>query len=292
MASDGAPLPCCTPRPYARPSPGVHSATDLYLGWGRHYCSRMSSVPASPRRRAGPGIDVAWRPTPLTGLGHLLAAVTDDPGAGLQFVPPPPSPPSSSRTASSGDGPSSPNPELQRVGALVELAQRGDREAYAELYDRYVDVVYRYLHYRTGSRSLAEDLTSETFLRALRRLDSFVWQDRDIAAWFLAIARNLVLDHYKSASYRLEVSTADMLDADHPDSGIEDAVVSTLEAAALLGAVRRLKTDQQECLVLRFLQGMSVAETAAVMGRSEGAIKQLQLRAVRVLARQLPARSG
>ena len=100
-----------------------------------------------------------------------------------------------------------------------------------------------------------------------------------------------MLDHYKSASYRLEISTADMLDAERPDSGIEEAVVSALESAALLGAVRRLKADQQECLVLRFLQGLSVAETAQVMGRTEGAVKQLQLRAVRVLARQLPGRA-
>lgn len=233
---------------------------------------------------------MACVPVPSTGLGHLLETVARD--SRRARVPPGTSrPPAPHRSLGSSEGPGDPDPELQRVAGLVALAQRGDRDAYAELYDRYVDVVYRYLHYRTGSHALAEDLTSETFLRALRRLDSFVWQDRDIAAWFLAIARNLVLDHYKSASYRLEISTADMLDAERPDSGIEEAVVSALESAALLGAVRRLKADQQECLVLRFLQGLSVAETAQVMGRTEGAVKQLQLRAVRVLARQLPGRA-
>ena len=177
--------------------------------------------------------------------------------------------------------------ELGRVRALVVLAQGGDREAYAQLYDRYVDTVYRYLYLRTGSAALAEDLTSETFLRALRKLDSFVWQGRDVVAWFLAIARHLLLDHYKSSAYRLEITTADMLDADRPDEGIEDRVVAGLEATELLAALRQLRPEQQECLTLRFLQGLSVAEAAQVMDRSEGAIKQLQLRAVRALSRRL-----
>jgi RNA polymerase sigma-70 factor (ECF subfamily) len=175
-----------------------------------------------------------------------------------------------------------------RIAALVTLAQRGDAEAFADIYDAYVDAVFRYVLYRVGSRPLAEDITSETFLRAWRRIGSFTWQGRDIGAWFVTIARNLVTDHVKSSRFRLEVSTADMLDADRADDGIEDTVVARIRDAALIDALRRLKPEQQECLVLRFLQELSVAETAAVMGRSEGAIKQLQLRAVRALAELLP----
>jgi RNA polymerase sigma-70 factor (ECF subfamily) len=184
------------------------------------------------------------------------------------------------------------DPEMERIAALVTLAQRGDGEAFALIYDKYVDEVYRYLYYRTGSHPLAEDLTSETFLKALRRLDTFSWQGRDIGAWFITIARNLVIDHVKSASFRLEVSTADMIDVERPDDGLEEDVISRLEAAGLVDAIRRLKPEQQECVLLRFLQGLSVAETAHVMGRSEGAIKQLQLRAVRALARLVPQPSG
>ena len=156
-----------------------------------------------------------------------------------------------------------------------------------------MDAVYRYLYYRVGSAPLAEDLTSETFVRALRRIDSFQWQGKDIGAWFVTIARNLVTDHFKSSRFKLEVSTGDILDAAHGGSvgqgavqqGTEEIVLDQLRDAELLGAVKQLKTDQQECIVLRFLQGLSVAETAEVMARSEGAIKQLQLRAVRSLAK-------
>jgi len=178
--------------------------------------------------------------------------------------------------------------ERERVAALVTLAQQGDAEAFGQVYDRYVGQIYRYLYYRVGTHALAEDLTSETFLRALKRIDSFTYTGKDIGAWFTTIARNLVTDHVKSSRFRLEVSTADMLDADHGDDGIESQVLDRLQNAALLDAVRRLRPDQQECIVLRFLQGLSVAETAEVMGRSSGAVKQLQLRAVRALADLLP----
>jgi RNA polymerase sigma-70 factor, ECF subfamily len=180
------------------------------------------------------------------------------------------------------------DPERDRVNALVTLAQQGDAEAFGLVYDRYVDQIYRYLYYRVGSHALAEDLTSETFLRALRRIDSFTYTGKDIGAWFTTIARNLVTDHVKSSRFKLEVSTADMLDADRADDGIEQEVLDRLQNAALLDAVRQLKPEQQECVVLRFLQGLNIAETAEVMGRSEGAVKQLQLRAVRALAKLLP----
>ncbi len=184
------------------------------------------------------------------------------------------------------------SPESTRIAALVTLAQQGDAEAFGQIYDAYVNAVYRYLYYRLGSHPLAEDLTSETFLRALRRIDSFSWQGKDIGAWFVTIARNLVADHVKSSRFRLEVTTADMLDADRADDGIEDEVLSRLQNAVLLDAVRQLKPEQQECIVLRFLQGLSVAETAAVLQRSEGAVKQLQLRAVRALAKLLPEQAA
>jgi RNA polymerase sigma-70 factor (ECF subfamily) len=148
--------------------------------------------------------------------------------------------------------------------------------------------VHRYIYYRVGDRSTAEDFTSETFLRAWRRIGSVTNQGRDIGAWFITIARNIVLDHVKSSRYRLEISTADMLDADQQEDGPEEAVLDRLSNAELLRCVKQLNAEQQECIVLRFLEGLSVAETAAVMSKNEGAIKALQHRAVRRLASLLP----
>jgi RNA polymerase sigma-70 factor (ECF subfamily) len=171
---------------------------------------------------------------------------------------------------------------------LVHAAQDGDRSAFAALYDRYVDVVFRYVLFRVGDRELAEDVTSETFLRALRRIESVSYQGRDVGAWFVTIARNLVLDHVKSSRFRLEVATAEVDDSRPADSGPEQQVLSKVTRTALLQCVGQLGDDQRECIVLRFLQGLSVAETAKVMARNEGAVKALQHRAVRRLAQLLP----
>lgn len=177
--------------------------------------------------------------------------------------------------------------------ALVKRAQAGEAEAFGLIYDRYVEIVFRFIYFRVGNRPLAEDLTSETFLRALRRIGSVTWQGRDLGAWLVTIARNLVADHFKSGRYRLEIATGDLPDPERedrdPKGAPESAVVGHLTNVTLLTAVTQLKPEQQECIVLRFLQGFSVAETAKAMGKNEGAIKALQYRAVRALARRLPA---
>ena len=231
------------------------------------------------------------------GLAQLCALVCREQlapaGSGYLAMSVGTKPPPAPGRGSGGSSYTPEDPEQTRIAALVTLAQQGDGEAFGQIYDRYVDSVYRYLYYRVGTAALAEDLTSETFVRALRRIDSFHWQGKDIGAWFVTIARNLVTDHFKSSRFKLEVSTGDILDATHSGSvnqghlaqGTEDIVLDQLRSEELLAAVKQLKTDQQECIVLRFLQGLSVAETADVMGRSDGAIKQLQLRAVRSLAK-------
>jgi RNA polymerase sigma-70 factor (ECF subfamily) len=223
----------------------------------------------------------------LADLRALVSVAAATPG-GLTLAMASAGGPGTATTARGPAGDDPDDPERSRIAGLVALAQQGDGEAFGFVYDAYVDQVYRYLYYRVGSHAVAEDLTSETFLRALRRLDTFTYTGKDIGAWFTTIARNLVADHVKSSRFKLEVTTADMLDADRADDGIEQEVLDRLQNAALLDAVRQLKPEQQECIVLRFLQGLNVAETAEVMRRSEGAVKQLQLRAVRALAKLLP----
>jgi RNA polymerase sigma-70 factor (ECF subfamily) len=185
-----------------------------------------------------------------------------------------------------------PGDAAAEVWALVERAQAGEAAAFGMIYDRYFDTVFRFVYFRVGNRQLAEDLTSDTFLRALKRICSFTWQGRDLGAWLVTIARNLVADHFKSGRYRLEVTTGDVLDAEREDRGPEGspeaAVVDHITNVALLKAVKQLNPEQQECIVLRFLHGFSVAETANAMNKNEGAIKALQYRAVRALARLLP----
>ncbi|WP_341926291.1 sigma-70 family RNA polymerase sigma factor [Nocardioides psychrotolerans] len=178
--------------------------------------------------------------------------------------------------------------ERTRLIALVELARKGDADAFGLLYDHYQSSVYRFLFYRTRSSTLAEDLTSETFFRALRSMTNFRWQGKDFGAWLMTIARNLATDHFKAGRTRLELTTEDMGAHDDTTEGPEMAVLAGLTNEILLKALTELPEEQRDCLVMRFLQGMSIAETAAVLGRSDGAVKQLQLRGVRNLAKLMP----
>jgi RNA polymerase sigma-70 factor (TIGR02952 family) len=201
------------------------------------------------------------------------------------------------RSATTGPAPGlSDVQEVLSVQRLVEAARAGDAESFGDLYDRYVESVYRYIYYRVGLQALAEDLTSETFLRALRRIADFRLRsgpdpdgDRDdFGAWLVTIARNLITDHFKSSRYKLEIPTAELLDQPH-HSDPERTVLDWMTHRTVLAAVRKLGSEQRECVVLRFVHGLSVAETAEIMDKKTGAIKALQYRAVRSLARMLPS---
>jgi RNA polymerase sigma-70 factor (TIGR02952 family) len=232
--------------------------------------------PAASRPRPSPGSRPRPTPHPRSSEEELPA-----PPPGVQPEPLPAAEPAVLAEAA-------PSPDGVDVWALVRQAQAGDAEAFGELYDNYVTMVHRYVYHRVGDRATAEDVTSETFVRALRRIDSLSFQGRDVGAWLVTIARNIVLDHVKSSRYRLEVATADMRDADRATDGPEDAVVAHLTNRELLACVQQLGSEQQECIVLRFIHGLSVSETAAIMGKKDGAIKALQHRAVRRLAGLVP----
>lgn len=240
------------------------------------YAAPTLATPVPPAPASG---GPAYVLTGGAGSAHDATAAANRGGASTDSEP----------TAPASRRPSSPTTsDGRRMMELVERAQSGEAEAFGRLYDHYADTVYRFIYYRVGGRATAEDLTSETFLRALRRIGTFTWQGRDFGAWLVTIARNLVADHFKSSRFRLEVTTGEMLDANEVERSPEESVLESLANSALLEAVRKLNPQQQECVTLRFLQGLSVAETARVMGKNEGAIKTLQYRAVRTLARLLP----
>lgn len=175
---------------------------------------------------------------------------------------------------------------------IVARAQAGDPAAVTELYRRYGPVIFRFVYIRIGNRPLAEDISGDVWVRALKSLHNYEDQGRDLGAWLITIARNLMADYFKSGRFRLEVTIPEVNEIDRPDTGWsanpEGATLDYLSNRVLLAAVMKLPDDQRECVVLRFLRGLSVLETAAVMGKNKGAVKALTFRAVRALARQLP----
>lgn len=176
-----------------------------------------------------------------------------------------------------------PSPEAD---ALVGRAIGGDVDAFAELFRASLPVVYRNLYGRAGDAALAEDLTSETYLRALRAIVRFEGDSRDFLAWLLRIARNLFYDHVKSGRMRWEVVVSELPPHASTHDPEEDAL-ERVEGASLRRALSELTPEQQEVVYLRFFEGLPVAQVAEIVGRNEGAVKALQFRALRSLERVL-----
>jgi len=179
-----------------------------------------------------------------------------------------------------------PSPEAD---ALVRDAINGDTDAFALLFRVTLPSVYRYLFGRCGDAALAEDLAQDSYLRAMRAVrSSFTGGSSEFLAWLIRIARNRFLDHVKSGRVRWEV-VVDETPITLATGDPEMEALSRVESADLKRVLARLTADQQEILYLRFFQGLAITEVATATQRTEGAVKALQFRALRALARILEA---
>lgn len=185
--------------------------------------------------------------------------------------------------ASSGDAPFE-QCSTAEAWELVERARGGDEAAFAALYASYADPVFSYVLVRIKNWANAEEITSETFLRAFRAIDSLTYRGTSFRAWVMTIARNLVFDHTRSARRRYEVLGAD---SPEPGSAAVDpatAVCERMVSGELQRGMSQLTADQRQCLELRFYESLPVAHVARRMRRAEGSVRALQKRAVRKLA--------
>lgn len=176
--------------------------------------------------------------------------------------------------------------------ALVARA-RTDPQAFALLYDRYVERVYQFAYRRLASHADAEDVTAQTFHRALEHLDGYEWRGLPFGAWLFRIARNLIVDHLRATGAPLsldEISVNGMEPADAETQLPEQALIAQDEARAAWAAVAALPPLQRRAVVLRFGRDLSHAEVGRLIGRSEAATKQLIYRAMLTLRARLGVR--
>lgn len=170
--------------------------------------------------------------------------------------------------------------------ALIERA-KADQEAFGQLYERYAQRIYQYIYYRTGSESDAEDLAAKTFMRAWQHMANYDDRGVPFSAWLYRIAHNLVANWHRDRSRRKVISLEDLGRWQVNEDGPEAVALLAEDRAALLGAVRRLPSDRQELLALKFVEHLSNAEIGDIMGRSEGAIKSLYHRTLMTLREDL-----
>jgi RNA polymerase sigma-70 factor (ECF subfamily) len=174
------------------------------------------------------------------------------------------------------------------VAVLVQLAQQGDTKSFGELYEQFFDRIYRYVSFKTGSASAAEDITGEVFVRMLESIYKFKWQGHPFSSWLFRIAHNLVVDHFRKNGKRSIVSL------ENTTTHVEAAAVDIdghIDTELSMGEVRKamvgLTELQKEVISLRFAAGLSVAETAEAIGKKENAVKALQHAGLKKLRRLL-----
>jgi RNA polymerase sigma-70 factor, ECF subfamily len=169
---------------------------------------------------------------------------------------------------------------------LLRSAQKDNGDAFAALYRANVQAIYRYIYYRVSDRQLAEDLTSDVFMRALRGLKRYEDRGKPFVAWLYRIAHDRVIDHRRRVNRR--ATDVDIDDKPMPVRVDMDSGMMRKQAArALRSAIAQLTDDQQQVIILRFIEGYSLDDTAQAMDKKANAIKALQHRAVRALGRQL-----
>ncbi len=187
----------------------------------------------------------------------------------------------------SGHAPVTPAVPVEVERDSVDRARTGDQQALADLYDWYMPRIYRYAVARVGNIAEAEDLTEEVFLKMLGAIGDFRWKDVPFSSWMFRIAHNHIASYFRKSAQRggppAELS-ADLVDMRHD-------LAASVEEQVTLDEVRRatelLPDAQREVIALRFAVGLSIADTAKVLGKREGNIKALQHKAVAKLQKML-----
>src|SRR5216117_144117 len=170
-------------------------------------------------------------------------------------------------------------PTATEMRELVARAQAGEREALEELYLLHFDRIYSYLHMSVGNRHDAEDLTTQTFLKMLEAIGRFRWQSAPFSAWLFRIAHNLSMDHFRATRRWQPEEEVPEPDADESTSA-EEGALESIGQKSMLELIDDLSPEQQQVLTLKFVFNFSNAEAATILGKTEGAIKSLQHRAL------------
>jgi RNA polymerase sigma-70 factor (ECF subfamily) len=177
---------------------------------------------------------------------------------------------------------------IEDEARLIQLAKQGNAEAFGVLYDRHYDAVYRYSYYRVSDATMAQDLTSEVFVRMVDKLDTYRVKGRPLLAWLYTIARNLITDMHRQKEKAMQVplEEATTIGQDGRQE-LARGVDQQLQADCLASALEHLTEEQRQVILLRFMEDYRNGQVARILDKSEGAIKALQHRALKSLRRAL-----
>ena len=166
----------------------------------------------------------------------------------------------------------------------VQAAAKGDEQAFAALYDTYLDSIYRFVYLRVEDQQTAEDITSSVFLRAWEKLGSYQFRGIPFRAWLFRIARNAVIDHYRT---RKKTAPLEVVINSRDDNllPLSQQVGLRIEAEQVMECMRQLTEDQRNVLTLKLVHGLNTKEVAKTLGKRQGAVRALQMRGLQALAK-------
>jgi RNA polymerase sigma-70 factor (ECF subfamily) len=179
---------------------------------------------------------------------------------------------------------------LDNEADLVARSVQRDAVAFGRLYEAHLDRIYRYVYFRVGSTSEAEDLTEQVFLRAWEAIDRYEARGTPFTAWLYRLAHNLVIDHYRAR--RPTTPLDEIAETEELGFDVVATVEDLLDAEEVREALRRLSPEHQQLVVLRFVEELSHSEVAQILGKTEGATRVIQHRALQALARALREREN
>lgn len=171
-------------------------------------------------------------------------------------------------------------------GELVHRAIQGDAEAFGDLYMLHLDKIYRYIFYKVGNEREAEDLTEQVFLNAWEAIEGYRHRGYPFSSWLYRIAHNVVIDYYRTGKEEEPLDAAVFTLADE-NLKPEELLAQRVEVTRLREAIAQLPEKKQELILLRFVEGLSHAEVAQILGKSEGSCRVMQHRALSALSKIL-----
>jgi RNA polymerase sigma-70 factor (ECF subfamily) len=183
------------------------------------------------------------------------------------------------------DRKSSTGSPLPDEAQLVHQAKSGDSEAFAQLYDAYIERVYRYILFRVSEDIATEDLVSQVFLKAWQNLDRYKTGSSPFIAWLYTIARNLVIDYYRAKKDTVSLDKAATLPSNTKRP--EEEVEARFDLEAMRDGLQSLTGDQQQVLILKYIAGLPNENIARIMKKQEGTIRGLQMRALQTLSKYM-----
>ena len=174
--------------------------------------------------------------------------------------------------------------DQDEVQIWVEQARQGDSRAFGYVYEHFLPLIYRFVYFRLSSKEDAEDLTEQIFLKVFKAMPKFNTQKSSFKTWIFTIARHAVIDFYRTHKVTYELKEAMQIST---EDYTEEEIDKQLALDKIMPVLKALPEEQSEVLALRFISGLSTSETAAIMKKSEGALRILQHRALKALKNDL-----